>query len=194
VNPSATTACAPEAFEQRYRTDRDPWRFSTSAYERERYAITVESLTQDRYANAFEPGCSIGELTALLAPRCDRLLATDVSPTAVERAQQRCANYDNVRVECGDLRTAAFDIPLDLIVLSELAYYFDPQQLEALSHRLAAALSVGGTLLAVHWLGESVDHILHGDEAHEILLSSLPLRHVVAKRYVGFRLDLWRCA
>lgn len=194
MNPSATTACAPEAFEQRYRTDRDPWRFSTSAYERERYAITVESLTQDRYANAFEPGCSIGELTALLAPRCDRLLATDVSPTAVERAQQRCANYDNVRVECGDLRTAAFDIPLDLIVLSELAYYFDPQQLEALSHRLAAALSVGGTLLAVHWLGESVDHILHGDEAHEILLSSLPLRHVVAKRYVGFRLDLWRCA
>jgi SAM-dependent methyltransferase len=191
VNPLATRACAPEAFEQRYRVDQDPWRFATSAYERERYAITIESLTQDRYANAFEPGCSIGELTARLAPRCGRLLATDVSPTAVERARQRCAGYDNVRVECGDLRTAALDSPLDLIVLSELAYYFEAQQLEVLAHRLAAALSVGGTLLAVHWLGESVDHVLHGDEAHEILLRSLPLRHVVANRYVGFRLDLW---
>ena len=194
MNPSAITACAPEAFEQRYRTDQDPWRFATSAYERERYAVTIESLTRDRYANAFEPGCSIGELTALLAPLCDRLLATDVSPTAVEKARQRCGGYDNVRVECGDVRTTALDTPLDLIVLSELAYYFEPQQLEALCDRLAAALSVGGTLLAVHWLGESADHILHGDEAHEILLRRLPLRHVVAKRYVGFRLDLWRRA
>jgi trans-aconitate methyltransferase len=191
VNPLAVTACAPEAFEQRYRVDPDPWQFATSAYERERYAITMESLAQDRYTNAFEPGCSVGELTALLAPRCDRLLATDVSPTAVEKARERCAGYGNVRVECGDLRTVALDTPMDLIVLSELAYYFEVKQLEDISHRLAAALGAGGTLLAVHWLGESVDHVLHGDEAHGILVHSLPLRHVVAKRYPGFRLDQW---
>jgi trans-aconitate methyltransferase len=194
VNPPATTACLPEAFEERYRTDPDPWRFATSTYERERYAITLESLTHDRYTNAFEPGCSIGELTVLLAPRCDRLLATDVSPTAVEKARQRCTGYDNVLVECGDVRTVALDEPLDLIVLSELAYYFEAQQLEVISHRLAGALDEGGTLLAVHWLGESADHVLHGDEAHAILLRSLPLRHVIAKRYPGFRLDLWRRA
>jgi protein-L-isoaspartate O-methyltransferase len=194
MNPLAAGACEPAAFEQRYRLDEDPWQFASSAYERERYAVIIESLTRDRYANAFEPGCSIGELTALLAPLCDRLLATDVSPTAVEKARQRCAGYDNVRVECGDVRTTALDSPLDLIVLSELAYYFEPRQLEALSDRLAAALSDDGTFLAVHWLGESADHILHGDEAHEILLRRLPLRHMVAKRYVGFRLDLWRRA
>lgn len=191
MNPLATGACAPEAFEKRYRADPDPWRFATSAYERERYAVTMKALTLDRYAHAFEPGCSIGELTALLAPRCDRLLATDVSPTAVEKACRRCAGYDNVRVECGDLRTVALDTPLDLIVLSELAYYFEAEQLEVIAHRLAAALGAGGTLLAVHWLGESVDHVLHGDEAHGILLRSLPLQHVAAKRHEGFRLDLW---
>jgi SAM-dependent methyltransferase len=192
VNLSATKACAPEAFEQRYRLDPDPWGFATSAYERERYAITLESLTRDRYVNAFEPACSIGELTALLAPRCDRLLATDVSPTAVEKARRRCAEFDNVRVECRDLRSAALDTPLDLIVLSEVAYYFEVGQLEVISHRLAAALGTGGTLLAVHWLGVSVDHVLHGDEAHEILQRSLPLRHVIAQRHREFRLDLWR--
>ena len=191
MNPLAARACAPEAFENRYRADPDPWRFATSSYERERYAVTMNTLSGDRYTNAFEPGCSIGELTALLAPRCDRLLATDVSPTAVERARERCAGYDNVRVECGDLRTVALDTSLDLIVLSELAYYFEVAQLEVISHRLAAALGAGGTLLAVHWLGESVDHVLRGDEAHGVLMRSLPLRHVVAQRHPGFRLDLW---
>ena len=192
MNPLATKACAPEAFEQRYRLDPDPWRFASSAYERERYAITLESLTRDRYVSAFEPGCSIGELTALLAPRCGRLLATDVSATAVEKARRRCAEFDHVRVECRDLRSVALDTPLDLIVLSEVAYYFQVGQLEVISHRLAAALGTGGTLLAVHWLGESIDHVLHGDEAHQVLLRSLPLRHVIAQRHRSFRLDLWR--
>jgi len=191
VNPLAVTACVPEAFEKRYSVDPDPWRFATSAYERERYTVTMNALSADHYASAFEPGCSIGELTALLAPRCDRLLATDVSATAVETARQRCARYDNVRVECGDLRTVALDTPLDLVVLSELAYYFEVDQLESISHRLATALGTGGTFLAVHWLGESADHVLHGDEAHGILLRSLPLRHVAAQRHPGFRLDLW---
>jgi trans-aconitate methyltransferase len=181
----------PEAFEERYRTDPDPWRFATSEYERARYAITMAALTRDRYANAFEPGCSIGELSILLAPRCDRLLSTDVSPTAVEKARQRCAGYKNVRVEFGDVRTVTLDASTDLIVLSELAYYFEVEPLEIISRRLAAALSGGGTLLAVHWLGESVDHVLHGDEVHEILLRSLPLRHVKAQRHPGFRLDMW---
>jgi SAM-dependent methyltransferase len=187
----AASACLPEAFEERYRAAPDPWRFGTSAYERQRYGITIAALTRDRYANAFEPGCSIGELTALLAPRCDRLLATDVSPTAVERARRRCAEHSNVRVECGDVRTVTFEAPIELIVLSELAYYFEAEQLEVISRRLAGALDIGGTFLAVHWLGESADHILHGDEAHEILSRSLSLRHVTAGRYPGFRLDMW---
>jgi trans-aconitate methyltransferase len=191
MNLAATTACAPETFEARYRADPDPWRFATSNYERERYATTMHALKRARYGNAFEPGCSIGELTVLLAARCDRVLATDVSPTAVQEARRRCAGLKNVRVECGDLRTAVPDARTDLIVLSELAYYFEAGQLETIATRLAEALCPGGTLLAVHWLGESADHVLHGDEAHDILLRSLPLQHVSAKRHPGFRLDMW---
>ncbi len=191
MNPNALEACLPEAFEERYRADADPWHFTSSPYERERYRTTLAALTRDRYASAFEPGCSIGEFTALLAPRCDRLLATDVSATAVEKARRRCAKFKNVRVECGDVRAVALDIHTDLIVLSELAYYFEARQLEWLASELAAALCQGGTLLAVHWLGESADHILHGDEAHEILLSTLTLQHVAAQRHPGYRLDMW---
>ncbi|HEY0340030.1 MAG TPA: SAM-dependent methyltransferase [Steroidobacteraceae bacterium] len=191
MNPPAGGACAPEAFEARYRNDPDPWRFATSAYERERYTTTMNALTRARYVSAFEPGCSIGELTALLAAKCSHVFATDVSTTAVETARRRCIGLKNVRVECGDVRTVVLDAPVDLIILSELAYYFEVEQLERIATRLAHHLCVGGTLLAVHWLGESDDHILHGDEAHEVLLRSLPLHHLSAQRHPGFRLDMW---
>jgi SAM-dependent methyltransferase len=191
MNPAARSACTPEAFERRYRGRWDPWHFRTSAYERGRYEATLRSLPGNRYAFAYEPGCSIGELTALLAPRCEQLLATDVSPTAVERARKRCAVFPHVRIECRDVRDTALAAPPDLIVLSEIGYYFDALELEALAAGLGAALRLGGTLLAVHWLGKSPDHMLHGDEVHDVLLRALPLQHELGERHSGFRVDRW---
>ena len=62
-------------FEALYAAAPDPWDFEGSDYERGKYAATLAALPQPRYARALEVGCSIGVLTALLAPRCDRLLA-----------------------------------------------------------------------------------------------------------------------
>ena len=191
MSRDALPSCTPEAFEQRYRECPDPWNFQTSPYERTRYQMTLAALTQPRYCYAFEPGCSIGELTALLAQRCQQVFATDVSPSAVRQARQRCGAYDNVHIECADLRDLHLPVRPDLVVLSEIAYYFDSGQLAELARRLGNALREGGTLLAVHWLGESRDHVLHGDEAHEVLLQQLDLRHELSKRYSGFRLDRW---
>ena len=159
--------------------------------ERTRYRITLAALTQPRYSCAFEPGCSIGELTVFLAQRCQEVFATDVSVSAVERARQRCSAYDNVHFECADLRDLDLQFRPDLIVLSEIAYYFESHRLADLAGQLGDALQDGGTPIAVHWLGESPDHVLHGDEAHEILLRRLHLRHEFGGRYSGFRLDRW---
>jgi hypothetical protein len=72
-----------EAFEERYRENPDPWNYHASAYERGKYQVTIDSLSRERFATAFEPACSVGELTAMLASRCNRLLATDVSESAL---------------------------------------------------------------------------------------------------------------
>lgn len=184
-----------EAFENRYRHDADPWNYKASPYERGKYQVTLESLARPRYANAFEPACSVGELTAMLATRCGRLLATDVSPTAVGIARLRCAGLHNVRIECRDLRadfeqhTAAQ--PFDLIVFSEVGYYFDVEFLAALARRLAGTLSPDGEFIAVHWRGHSGDHVLHGDEVHRCLLHALPLQHRLGDHHPGYRLDSW---
>lgn len=191
MNLAAREKCTAAAFERRYCERSDPWDFRTSSYERNRYQTTVAMLPRARYENALEPGCSIGELTALLAPRCGRLLATDVSATAVERARQRCASFGHVRIECADVRDLALKPAFDLIVLSEIAYYFDERELARLATRWGNALRRGGNLLAVHWLGASPDHILHGDHVHKILLQNLPLEYELGERHQGFRLDRW---
>ena len=65
---------------------RDPWGFTSRWYEQRKYAVTLAGLPDPRFATGFEPGCSIGVLTALLAVRCDGLLASDGSAAAVAKA------------------------------------------------------------------------------------------------------------
>ena len=66
------TSTSRSYFEQMYRDHPDPWEFESSLYEQRKYAVTVASLPRSRYRSAYEPGCSIGVLTELLATRCDR--------------------------------------------------------------------------------------------------------------------------
>jgi len=181
-----------EAFEAKYRRQVDPWDFKFSRYERRRYAATLGALGRAHYLDAFEPGCSIGEFTALLAPRCDRLLATDISLTAARRAVVRCAEFPGVEVKCADIRSELPSGPFELVVFSEIGYYFDAADLGDIATRLAATISGGGEFIAVHWLGHSTDHALHGDEVHDLLRSHLPLEWVCGNRFDGFRIDQWR--
>jgi SAM-dependent methyltransferase len=183
--------CSAGAFERRYRERPDPWNFATSAYERNRYAATLAALGRERYGAAYEPGCSIGELTAQLALRCEGVLATDISPTAAARARGRCAGLSNVCVRCADAELDLPAIDWDLVVFSELGYYFTADRLARLAGRLQARLRRNGEFIAVHWLGRSDDHVLHGSEVHRVLADTLTLTPAKSERHEGFLLDAW---
>ncbi len=162
----------PAGFERLYEGDPDPWDFRTSPYEQGRYEAVVAALAQKRYTRAFEPACSVGELTVRLARRCDHVDAIDLSPTAVSQARQRCGEAglgdERVSVEVGSV--VDFDrTGYDLVVFSELGYYFEVDVLADLVDRLLHALVPGGELLACHWLGSSPDHRLHGDDVHDVI-------------------------
>ena len=115
-----------------YATDPDPWGFESRWYEHRKYGLTVAALPEARYTSAFEPGCSVGVLTALLAGRCDRLLATDIVPSALDRAADRLRDSGNVTLEHRAVPETWPSGPFDLVVLSELAYYFDRTTLQEL--------------------------------------------------------------
>ena len=79
-------------FARMYGGSDDPWGFRTRWYEERKRAVTLAALDRPRYRRGFEPGCSVGVLTAGLAERCDALLASDVDPTAVVASSHRPAN------------------------------------------------------------------------------------------------------
>jgi len=180
-----------QAFEARYRGRRDPWSFEDSAYELNRYRTIITSLRMAAYGTVYEPGCSIGVLTHQLGGMAKRVIACDFAPTAVEQAKLRCADQPNVEVICADLRTFAPDMELDLIVFSEIGYYFSAEELSRMAGELAARLVPDGEFMAAHGLGDSPDHILHGDRVHEILSRNLSLCPFRSERHSGFRLDSW---
>ena len=189
-------------FERRYRSSDDPWSFDSSAYERARYETTIAWLEGRHFARGFEPACSIGVLTALLARHCDDLIACDVSATACERARTHVSGAEHVSIVEGVVPGWWPDGGFDLIVLSELGYYWDPDGVDALARRAAGSLLPGGTVLAVHWLGRSADHRQHGSAVHdqlELVFGAPQARRDVDPTATGdptsmFVIERWRCA
>lgn len=177
-------------FHKMYAVSDDPWSFASSAYERRKYALTVDTLPRVRYLSAFEPGCSIGVLTELLAPRCDSLLATDIVPSALDQATKRLEDYENVLVEYRAIPESWPDETFDLIVLSEVAYYFDTKSLRDVLEHVERSTSPGAHIIAVHWRGET-DYPLTGDDAHALIDDIKSLRNVVHHVEDAFVLDLW---
>ncbi|SMB87502.1 Methyltransferase type 12 [Hymenobacter roseosalivarius DSM 11622] len=195
MNPNQPNSLPPTYFDDVYRANEDPWGFETSDYEREKYATTLAALPQSQYARAFEIGCSLGVLTEQLAARCEHLLAVDVAEAPLQRARQRCAHLP--RVEFQLLRVPEeFPVPaaFNLIVVSEVGYYWSPADLARATDQIVAGLAAGGQLLLVHWTPPVHDYPLTGDEVHTFFLQKTlangPLRHLHGQRYEQYRLDL----
>ena len=101
-------------------------------------------------------------------------------------ANQRCG-YSGCAA-----RSFVPDGAFDLIVLSEIGYYFNAGDLSAMVSQFVARLAEEGVLLSAHWLGCSHDHLLSGDQVHGIIGNIPGLAPVVSQRQQEFRIDLWR--
>jgi trans-aconitate methyltransferase len=185
------TSTPTEYFERIYAGDEDPWGFATKWYERRKYALTAASLPAERYRSAFEPGCSIGALTEQLAPRCDRILAVDHMDKPLAAAIRRLGHLPNVTFQHRMIPGEWPEGPFDLLVLSEIAYYFAADELRGLMARAVASLEANGTVVAVHWSGET-DYPLTGRQTHELLGATAGFEAVVHHVDEQFWLDIWR--
>jgi hypothetical protein len=188
MNPSLP----PSYFESLYQTDPDPWKFATSDYEAQKYAATLAALPQPRYHSAFEIGGSIGVLTEKLAQCCDSLLSIDVSEQAQAQAIQRCQALPQVRFQIMQFPRQFPHEQFDLILLSEVGYYWGLEDLKVAQSRIVDCLEQKGYLLLVHWLPVSPGYPLTGDEVHNSFLELNPLQHVSALREEKYRLDLFQ--
>jgi trans-aconitate methyltransferase len=156
-------------FEALYRRDPDPWGYTTSAYERHKYAATLKACGEGPFAAALELGGSIGVFSELLAPRCRSLTTIDSAPTAVGQARHRLAGREDVKVVRGEIPQAIPPVQHDLVVASEVLYYMTPERFEQTLATLERTLAGEGRLVAVHWRRHGPERPLTADQVHEAL-------------------------
>jgi SAM-dependent methyltransferase len=178
-----------EYFESMYAANPDPWSFNRRWYDHRKYALTVAALPRARYRRGFEIGCSIGRLTGMLASRCDALLAVDISAAAIVEASRR------VLPPCVTLQQRS--IPqhwprgeFDLIVMSEVGYYWDEAELDQTIALTSSALPDGGHLVAVHWREQVEDYPLNARVVHDALRARSELCVLASYSDQHFLLDV----
>jgi predicted TPR repeat methyltransferase len=178
-------------FEDLYAGDADPWEFATSDYEREKYDATLSAIGGG-HRRALEVGCSIGVFTRRLAERCDRLVAVDVAEAALADARRRCADRSNIEFQRMQLPAEVPSGRFDLIILSEVGYYWSLADLDRFLVWLRQALTADGLFALVHWTGET-DYPLTGDAVHDHVATAVqghlhPVRRALNPSY---RLDVF---
>jgi SAM-dependent methyltransferase len=181
-----------EDFEARYRADPDPWGYLASEYERAKYAATLAACGPGPFACALELGGSIGVFSAMLAPRCDRLVTVDVSPTAVADARSRLAEHAAAQPIVGAIPAAVPLLPFDLVVASEILYYLSDEDLAATLSLLQRCMVVGARLVAVHWRPPGPDRPRDAEQAHAALASAPWLTRVGRGGTEDYLLEVFR--
>jgi len=180
-----------------YSHSADPWELGTRWYEQRKYAITLALLPRQHYRQAFEPGCSIGTLTALLTERCDRVTASDVAAAALESAEHRLTDLGR-RDQVTLLRRSVDEPwppgPFDLLVLSEVGYYLTPDALRGILDRECPRLAIGATVIAAHWRHPVNDYLMSGDQVNGVVAGTTGLHPIGSYRDADVAIDVFDTA
>ncbi|MDM9384355.1 class I SAM-dependent methyltransferase [Chlorogloeopsis sp. ULAP01] len=97
-----------------------------------------------------EIGCGTGVFSRLLAERCDRVLAIDLSPKMIEVAQRQFGDYTNINFQVADILKWEFPVEQFDVIASIATVHHLP--VENLLSDLQVALKPGGKLVILDLL------------------------------------------
>ncbi|MFP5071871.1 class I SAM-dependent DNA methyltransferase [Pseudonocardia nantongensis] len=146
----------------------DPYGIGANPYEQRKYGTVMDTLAGRRFERVLEVGCGEGDLSVRLAGHTRGLLGVDISAAAVERAAARVPDATFVR------RTLPRELPdgtFDLIVCTDVLYYWEPVTLRVGVAALLDRLRPGGVLLAYHYRGH-FGQVGTADRSHRALRSA----------------------
>lgn len=186
------------AYWEQFYAKADPWGFVGDENEEVKYALTLDLCGDGPFDRALEIGCGEGLFTQMLAPRCQSLLAVDISSRAVRRAQVRLSNHPGALIRAMSLPAGNPVGPFDLVVASDVLYYWATQDLGWGARRIEESLALGGRFVATHY-ALPMSAATTGDTVHDVLAGILTLSHVHSEmRDIGagrrYRIDVWEKA
>ncbi len=125
--------------------------FSVLRHDRARRLTQLIRDHSDGLKTAADLGCGPGQITPLLAQRCGRVHACDLSEALLDHARLACADFDNVDFHRHDLTAEQRPAipPVDLAVCVNVILSADLETRERLWERITGLVGSGGTLLLV---------------------------------------------
>jgi len=177
-----------EFFDRFYDGRSDPWGFESRWYEERKRAVLLAALPRPRFRAALEVGCSTGVLTAGLADRADAVVGVDVADAPLAVARRRLGPGPRLlRLDTPDEWP---DGAFDLVVLSEVLYYYGRDDLDRALDRAVASLTDDGVLVACHWRHGVAEYPLGGDEVQARVVARPELGVLAHHEEDDFLLDV----
>jgi SAM-dependent methyltransferase len=159
-------------FEKIFAGMEDPWSYQ-SDHQQERIQLLLEQLPHNLQC-ALEAGCAEGTFTFLAAKRIQKLIALDLSLTALKRARSKCSSAANVHFVQGDLLHLPFQHGFNAIICAGVLGYLPEKNLFTHVMQHLVNLLVPGGLLIVENRWMTSDGTLSGKSIHN-QLNELPM-------------------
>ncbi|RYZ49090.1 MAG: class I SAM-dependent methyltransferase [Proteobacteria bacterium] len=155
-------------FKNLYRQSDDPFRNWVNDYEERKRNIALNILREPQYGRIFEPGCGNGGLSKELSKRGRSVLSVDWSKEALLAAKDYCSAGNVEFREMNFPTETPLDVEtgFDLMVVSELLYYYSKTDLERFFEVVPKILKPNGEILMIHWRGLSDHYPSNGDAVH----------------------------
>jgi SAM-dependent methyltransferase len=131
----------------------DPWGHAWKAYELKRHGFVLEVIRKRLRGEGLEPlaetcldiGCSTGHFSKRLSELFQRVVAVDVSHTAVDRAK---LNYPGIDFRCAALPHLSFGSgSFKLVTCLEVLYYLDRDVLDLALEEVGRVLCSDGLVV-----------------------------------------------
>ena len=128
-----------EDFDRLARYDREGWNHNNHYHK-----FLLQQLPS-HCKSVLDIGCGTGAFSRLLAERCDRVMAIDLSPQMITVAKQDSQNYTNINFQVADILQWKFPVEQFDAIVSIATFHHLP--LETLLPNLQTALKPGGKLI-----------------------------------------------